>query len=515
MDDATPERTLPENYLSPATLAVDRLLRLSAHGGDGPDDAIIHAIHRGPSGSGYIPLAVKDDGREWRELGAMQIGQPFLPGLLAALAHNGYFGLNSSFTTGRRFTTQERWTPIPGMSPAEELKPVVMRKPNPHGLPWAQHETKTLRWLNVAYADLDCYKLGLDVGQALGAIVSLQDRGEIPPATLFARSGRGLWAFWFLLDTRNPKSGTEVVYGQPHDSATPQRASTRAVALYARVQRAIVNKLAHLGADLGASDSPRFAPMPGTLKTTGADRVLYWAQATAHGIPAYTLNALAEQLGLELRAREHPVIESALTLPDADAGTKDATKAAAGRKGWRKRWLYALADLEILLRLRGGTFNAPHVSRNRAAFYYALTLTKSGMTPHDVDGRVSDLGARSGLEPHAITAALRQARKRGEGKHLSSARVQLELHVTDTERTYLRSRTAPAATHHDADISARRDAILATIADNGGRVPSVRQMTQHLQAHGVRGSHGTIHNDYKALGLKLVGRAGRPPKLPI
>ena len=510
MDEAT-GRSVSANYLSPATLAVDRLLRVAAHDADGPDDAALHAIHRGPSG--YIPLAVKENGREWRELGAVAIGQPFLPHILNALAHDGYFGLNTSYRTGHRFTTQNRWTPIPGMSPGEEQKSVSVRQPtNPvTGLPWQKHETSTLRWLNVAYADLDCYKLGLDVGAALGAIVTLQDRGEIPPATLFARSGRGLWAFWFLLDTRNPTSGEAVIYGQRHEPHTPQRASLRALALYARVQRAITDKLAHLGADLSAAGAPRYAPMPGTQKTTGADRVLYWAQATAHGVPAYTLNVLAEQLGLELRTREHPIVEAALSIEP------DEKKATAGRKGWKQRWAYALGDFEILRRLRGGTFNAPNVSRNVAALYYAIVLTRAGMKPHDVDERIGQLGHLSGLEPHEIAGALRQARKRGQGNHLlSSARWLTDLHVTASERTYLRDRTPPAATADDADVSTRRAAIMAVIADNGGRVPSVRLMAAHLQAAGVRcGNHSTVWRDYRALGLQPTGRAGRPPKLPL
>ncbi len=510
MNDATSGR-LTEKYLDAATPAIGRLLA-APHDADGPGDAAIHAIHRGPSG--YIPLAVKEDGREWRELGAVAVGQPFLPGLLAALAEDGYFGLNTSFRTGHRFTTQQRWTPIPGMAPAEERKTVSVRQQtNPvTGLPWQQHDGASLRWLNVAYADLDCYKLGLDVGAALGAVVTLQERGEIPPATMFARSGRGLWAFWFLLDSRNPAHGATIIHKQEHRPDTPQRASLQAVRLYARIQRAIVSKLAHLGADLGAVDGPRYAPMPGTVKSTSGNRVLYWTQATAHGLPAYTLRALAEGLGLELQEREHPVVAAAF----AGDSTKDATKAAAGKRGWQQRWRYGLHDMEVLLQLRGGTFNAPNVSRNVAALYYALTLTKLGMSAHDVDARVSALGHRSGLSPDEITAALRQARKRGQGKHLSSRRVFQDLRVTDVERTYLRDRTPPAATGNNADVDTRRAAIVDVINDNGGRVPSVRLMAAHLQAAGVPcGNHTTVWRDYRALGLKPSGRAGRPQKLPL
>ena len=193
-------------------------------------------------------------------------------------------------------------------------------------------------------------------------------------------------------------------------------------------------------------------------------------------------------------------------------------KAAAGRKGWDWRWLYALRDLEILLRLRGGTFNAPNVSRNVSAHLYAVILTRCGMAPADVDARVTALGQRSGLAAHEILGALRQARKRQPGRNhlLSSARWLADLRVTDIERTYLRDRTPPAATGDDADIGARRAAIMEVIAGNGGRVPSVRLMAARLQAAGVPcGNHSTVWRDYRALGLQPAGRAGRPRRLPL
>lgn len=511
MDENATRRSVGQLHLTPATPALSRLL--AAHGADGPDDAPVQAIHRGPDG--YIPLAVKENGREWRELGAVKIGQPFLPGLLAQLSRDGYFGLNSSFTTGARYATKERWVPIPGMAPAEERKAVKVRQStNPAtGLPWQRHETRTLRWLNVAYADLDCYKLGIDVGAAIGALINLQDEGVLPPATLLARSGRGLWAFWFLLDGKNPTEGETFIHGAAHRPETPARATRRALALYARVQRAIAEKLMHLGADLGAVDGPRYAPMPGTEKTGGADRVRYWVQGTDNGVPAYTLPHLADRLGLELRKREHPVIEAALSVEPDDA-PRDAVKAAAGRKGWKQRWLYAVADLEILMKLRGGTFMAPDVSRNVAAFYYAIALTRAGMNPEDVERRIEALGHRCGLEPHEIGAAVAQARKR-KGIHLSTRRLLADLRVTDVERGYLRPRQVADATH-PAAIGARRQAIIDAITDNGGRVPSVRQMAALLQAEGVPcGSSGTVWRDYRALGLKPASKAGRPAKLPL
>lgn len=541
LDKNAPARSVNATYLDPATPAIARLLS-APNGADGPDDAVLHAIHRAPPGSGYVPLAVKDGGIEWRELGALQIGQPMLPGMLAALAEDGYFGLSSSYRTGRKFTrtTRERWEPIkgewpenpwPGKSgaaraferdlirtgPAElRTVEVTIEKPNTLGLPWQHYDTSTLRWLNVAYCDIDCYKAGLEVGEAVGKIITLQDLGEIPPATLLARSGRGLWAFWFLIDEKNPASGQATIYGQVHEPHTPQRASARATALYARVQRAIADKLTPIGADLAALGPVRYAPFPGTRKSKSGNTVLYWPQVTQHGLPAYTLRDLGHHLGLELRTREHPIIEAVLSLPD-DADSQAKRKARA-LKGWRGRWAVLLRDLEMLLRLRNNTFNgAGHdgVSRNISAFYYAAALRRSGMSLSDVTARVGELGARCGLTRDEIAHAIKQAvRTRGRDL-LSHARVRRDLRVTETEATYLSGRTPTPASSRKDDIAARHAAIRQVIDEHGGNAPSTRRMVTLLEERGIRsGNHTTVFQDYKRLGVKPLARAGRPAKLP-
>ena len=91
-----------------------------------------------------------------------------------------------------------------------------------------------------------------------------------------------------------------------------------------------------------------------------------------------------------------------------------------------------------------------------------------------------------------------------------------DLRVSDVERSYLRDRTPPAATQQAADIHERRIAIMAVVAENGGRVPSVRDMAAQLQALGVPcGNHTTVWRDYRALGYVTAGRAGRPARLPL
>ena len=143
-------------------------------------------LHRGPDG--FITYAAKRAG-EWRTLGAAPVGQPWIPGLDTLLETDGFVSINSSFTTAWR-TTRHRWVPIPGLPGGEQ---VVGRKTQQvvdplTGLFYAKHDTKSLRWLNAAYVDLDCYAVGQDVEGTIAEVLRRQESGTIPPATAFGLS---------------------------------------------------------------------------------------------------------------------------------------------------------------------------------------------------------------------------------------------------------------------------------------------------------------------------------------
>ena len=237
MDNATGDRLPTAAGSSKKPLQVVRLT-LPDFGADaqrtGASLSPVYAIHRGPDG--FVPFGAKPDG-EWTELGAMNLAQPFLPELVTHLDADSYFGLNSSYRTGRRTAERHVWRPLPGQPGAEQqvLEHVTRRTVPATGLPYAAHSEQNLRWLNVCHVDVDCYKQGFSVGETLGYVVDLQDAGDIPPATAFVRSGRGLWLLWFLVDGLNPKSGTKPVHGVTHQPDTLQRASLRVVAFYAKL----------------------------------------------------------------------------------------------------------------------------------------------------------------------------------------------------------------------------------------------------------------------------------------
>lgn len=478
----------------------------------------IRAIHRGPQG--FVSFARKVDGA-WEDLGAMSTDTPLLPELerqlAKSLASDSYFGLNSDYRKTAKHGTRHRWRPIAGMPGAEELKAEAVRQRTHRetGLQFVVHRVEDLRWLNCCHIDLDCYNVGIKVGDALGNIINLQDGGQLPPATVFVRSGRGLWALWFLVDIQNPREGERIVHGMVHRPDTSQRASKRALALYARVQRALADRLRHLGADIPALDAARFAPVPGTYKTNAETRVEYWLQANGDGRAfVYTLPELAKALGLELSTTAHPIVAAALSDHADPAHAPNPVKAAAGRKGWRVRFKYLLADFEILRRRRGGGFDQG--VRNIGAFYYALILKRNGMEDPDIGAHLAVYGSlcRPQLTPREQRDALRSAVK--ARRFPSNAKLCADLGVTDTEATYLAHlRPAPLAVPHQ-DQTHRRELVrklLAQCAAQRHAVPSTRVMAELLAPYGVSTNASTVWRDYIALGVNAPkSKGGRPPK---
>ncbi len=68
-----------------------------------------------------------------------------------------------------------------------------------------KHSTDDLKYLCACYVDIDYYRINADFGTVLGQVVSYQDAGVIPPASIIVRSGRGMWLLWFLHDPKQPE----------------------------------------------------------------------------------------------------------------------------------------------------------------------------------------------------------------------------------------------------------------------------------------------------------------------
>jgi hypothetical protein len=199
----------------------------------GPELAPIAAIHRHEDGVITFHRKIRDRFENLWGIRANDLDSMF-PQFREQLERDAYFSVNAF------------WSPEKG------------RK---HYLPAARiRKTKNLRYLCAAYTDLDFYKIGQEMGVELeaddfgaifGMIIRYQDKGKIPPASIIARSGRGMWLVWLLNDAENPK--------------LPQRAWPEKQRLYYLVQWAIYERLAHIGADPKARDAVRLARIPGSI----------------------------------------------------------------------------------------------------------------------------------------------------------------------------------------------------------------------------------------------------------
>lgn len=495
-------------------------------GADGPVSEPMELLHRGAYG--FYPLAVKEHGETWRELGAVREGQGLLPSVLELLGSDAYVGINASFGTLTRTRTSRRsnWLPIPGETPGAEQKVTrtITQRYTPTvkatGLPQADHSSTTIAWLNAAFVDIDCYKLGLSVGDTLGKLVNMQDAGDLPLATVFVRSGRGLWVLWFLVDVLNPgeDEGKKIIHKRQHDAHTSQKATAHSLRLFTRAQGALVRKLAHLGADLKAVDAARRIPFPGTLKTTAEQRVEYWFQSTHEGPPTYTLPELLHALGEGVVLHEPAAVTKAFT-----SNEQNPRRQAAGLKGWKANWTYKVRDLELLRELRRGCWQASGV-RHEFMWMYAATMYRAGTTKGEVEAHVYAFALEAGFMPTVAkrdaASACKQGFKKYKYSHVRRETFATRLNVTAAEQSHLDAanpRPQAQASKLKADVQTRREAIRTVIATQfGGVPPSVRVMHERLVAMSVNcGNFQTVHRDYKAMGLMARGKPGRPARLPL
>ena len=476
----------------------------------GPDQTFIHRLHRGP---GFITYAVKRDGKLHR-IGAMPVGQPWLPGLDEMLTVDGYVSVNTSFRPGIRITGEHWGRPRP-LDPEyypgatiRDMVPTRQRIEKSTGLHFAHHDAKSLRWLNACYVDLDCYRLGRDVESTIAEILRRQERGVIPPATMFGRSGRGLWLFWYLIDELNPANGTTMIRSMLHGSDTPQRDCARARRAYARVQGALLTRLRDLGAD--ARDPASFTRVPGSINTVAGDAVVHWwAQGTGGTLFYFTLQQLRDALNLEDPVTDHPLMADAHRDPDDRFS-------AYGRRGWIARWRNLSRDIENLIAMRGGGF--AQGCRNRGAYYFAFALQRLGVSTANVEMKVSTYAARCRppLTPREWQGAIGSA-SMGKGKIVRNDTVSYALCVTDQETEVLPSfrhePTTPPIQQQAETAEERQRTILAitqAAVDAGRPPPSIRRILPDLHEAGFRANAVTVWRDYKKLGLSMNRKGGRP-----
>lgn len=355
------------------------------------------------------------------------------------------------------------------------------------GLKSPTTKSKHLRYLNATAADIDCYKLDISPGEALGRMVDLEDSGELPPVSMYIRSGRGVWALWLLED---------------EDTGVPPRYWPESAKTYAGIQRRINEIVAPIGGDPHALDASRLTRVPGTINPRSGERVRYMTQAReGGGVFRYGLAEMAALLGVKTGG------------PDVrNCGhASDPRRSEQGRAGRKALGENRVRQIRSLDRTRGGFRKG---MRSHACLLYAAFLRGLGTDDTQIAREVTEMGSR--CRPPMSGGKIRDAIKGSAS--IAKVRNQLIsdwLEVTPEESVELE--TWSAATRFgisddpslltQSERTEKRRLAIDEIIGNGPR-PTVRVLQSELGELGIGAALSTIHNDIKCLGSSRVDALG-------
>lgn len=182
-------------------------------------------------------------------------------------------------------------------------------------LPYPQRKEINLAYLNACYADIDVgrffadddeYKNYIDNPfhnkiypykvppknreefiksfhweQALLQVMLLESAGVIPPVSIYAKSGRGIYLFWLL---------------------EPVKAFPEKITAYKAINGAINNDLTYcLPADKRALDAARILRVHGSSHSKSKTKVCYYPDVPCDEVKVYTLQELLDFYNLDLR----------------------------------------------------------------------------------------------------------------------------------------------------------------------------------------------------------------------
>jgi hypothetical protein len=433
-------------------------------------------IHRGLDG--FVSFHRKRN-EEWQNLASIPAANipTMLPQIASELEQDSYFSINGFYRAG--------W----GTGPL--------------GLPSAYRKEKDARYLNGCFIDLDVHidRQPFEIGRLVGMVISAQDRKLFPPASMFCRSGRGLWLLWLLHQGQNLKLPPP---------AFPEQKRIY-IAIQAELIRRVRNELAKYGfpdyvtVDGAVKDVVRVMRVPGSRNSKvfpgDPQRVQFWPQLNNIGEPySYTLPTLTDLLDIAIPAF-HSSRRAKLVGGNGDSG----------KGGWQALWRQRHQDFAALRGMRG-TFRKG--CRNNAAYVYGIILRGEGLS----DTAVADAVMRFG---HECTPPLTQAEIQGaiiqsreSRRRVSDPWIAAVLKVTPEEASQIprwaTKEACPTVWFIDLHLSSkertklRKKVMLEIVQSLDGRLPSSRQMVRLLQQRGICISHVQVQHDYKRLEIPTL-----------
>ena len=446
----------------------------------GPQVSPIEALHRH---DGYISFALKRED-DWRPAFAMRASElrSIFPQFRDQLLKDSFVSLNASWRLDHRASK------------------------NAFGYP--AHSTENLRYLCACYCDIDSYKKGLEYHEDLKDVNSLSASGKLPWPSSIVSSGRGMWLLWFLHDEQNPMKAHLGAYS---DSANNH------LQLYAKINRAIVQRLSFLGSDPAATDAARYLRVPGSFRMDTEEIVEWTVQERDGHVLTYTLKALGDFFGVTVRQR-FPQDQAALAEPRMIVGKRGTGYRAANRN--------KLAAFNTLKDLRAGGF--VEGCRNNAALIYAACLKWNGIPREKTMCELLVMAQQCTppLSSRECAGAVKSAYKRLM-KRMSYQWIADVLRITPAEAAAiareigkpfpservgggeLQAGAPPLGESRNMKRTVRRLEI-SRIAETMKGVPSYRELQRKLLDLGIDVGHVTVGTDMRALGLKSAARAGAP-----
>jgi hypothetical protein len=420
----------------------------------------IEMLHR--AGSGGLTLHAKECDENWKDLANIDLdeGLGIARAILGERAADVYVSINT-FHAGKK------------------------------------RSSRNVKYINAAYADLDCHKMGMSPDEASSAIAKLIADGTLPQHHIEVRSGQGIWLLYLLADE--------------HDTSMPLKGSRQNGDTHRRICGALVTKLQAFGADSKCVDLARVFRLPG-FKNSNSGKAVKW-YVPGLNVQPYSLTSLGKAFNLsksgsnckiKVKARRSSSLRRSLPV----ASVKH-NRVPNRRNGYDAMLKAQLARFEALWRERGG-FDEGH--RNHAALIYA-TFYRNVHRVHESKLRrvVRRLGQTCNppLSKSEVNDATRQGMKFRKFRY-QTVSDWLEVTHSESKATGLpvasKWATPPTNTtqqrpQRTLDLMKRREAI-EDYVHRVGHVPSVRNVQCHLTGVlGYEPSTATVYRDLKAMGL--------------
>jgi len=430
---------------------------------------LIHGIER--QQDGYISFCRKIN-KEHQDLSGIKISElrNYIPELLPYLLQDSYFSINASYRSAH-------W------------------KSKITGLQGSTRKEINLKYLNACFSDLDCYKSGLDWSEAVSIILKAQDENLIPPASIIARSGRGIYLLWLLTSER---------------LGAQQSAFPREIELYKQINRVLGRTLnaynSKLNWDNVAISGSQILRIPGSTHTQAKQQVNFLIQVKSGGVvPVYTLKTLAENLLIPIKPiPDNPdnfylrQIKNRGSYPERRQG-----KIAIGN--------YRLKDLLTISEYCGGFKQG---KRWKSISYYCYFAKSAGHTLSDIQNKAYELANKCipkyPSEPNdtpvnEIVNGIWLGKTRKFNNNFladffdidSSLADKLNLHSIIPIETLEKRKSEPS--RQETERKKRRELIRQIIDKNPEVKPTLVELRIMLKNHGLKAGIQTIWRDLQAV----------------